>query len=123
MKRWIKKWGMWVFAGIVLGGWVAFDIVSNYIPPEQITSIPIEDLVVQKSWVMFVIKLIVFIICMAISFLMTPEADEGKSATLDDMNVPTAEVGRAIPVVFGTKFVQAANVVWYGDFKSHAYKK
>ena len=34
---------------------------------------------------------------------------------LGDFDVPTAEEGRAIPVVFGTVDLRSPNVVWYGD--------
>jgi hypothetical protein len=37
--------------------------------------------------------------------------------------VPTAEDGREIPVVFGTKDITGPNVVWYGDFMAVAVQK
>ena len=30
-------------------------------------------------------------------------------------NIPTAEQGKAIPIVFGTRFVTQPNVVWWGN--------
>jgi len=36
-------------------------------------------------------------------------------ATIGEFDVPTAEDGREIPVLFGTREVQGPNVVWYGD--------
>lgn len=41
---------------------------------------------------------------------------------LANFNVPTAEEGRAIPVLFGTRVIEGPNVVWYGDFKSEEIK-
>jgi len=38
-----------------------------------------------------------------------------------ELEFPTAEQGRPIPVVFGTKEVKAPNVVWVGDRKNVAY--
>jgi hypothetical protein len=36
-------------------------------------------------------------------------------ATIDDFEAPTAEEGREIPVLFGSREVTGPNVVWYGD--------
>ena len=38
-----------------------------------------------------------------------------KPAALEDFSVPTAEIGREIPVLFGTRWIKSPNVVWYGD--------
>ena len=39
------------------------------------------------------------------------------------VEAPTAEEGRDIPVLFGTREVKSANVVWYGDVRAVAIKK
>ena len=44
-------------------------------------------------------------------------------AGLGDIQAPTAEEGREIPVLFGTRDVKGPNVVWYGDFAAVAVKK
>lgn len=46
-----------------------------------------------------------------------------RAAVLDDFSVPTAEEGRAIPVVFGTVDITGSNVLWYGDLSSKKIKK
>lgn len=38
-----------------------------------------------------------------------------------ELDVPTAEHGRPIPVVFGTREVKSPNVVWVGDRKNRPY--
>ena len=38
--------------------------------------------------------------------------------TFDSIKVPSAEEGRAIPVLFGTRVISGPNVVWYGDFRT-----
>ena len=43
-------------------------------------------------------------------------------ATIEDFEAPTAEDGREIPVLFGTREVQGPNVVWYGDLRTEAIK-
>src|SRR5919108_2661771 len=47
---------------------------------------------------------------------------KAKASALGDFQAPTAEEGRAIPVVFGTVKLAAPNVVWYGDLKSKPLK-
>lgn len=39
-------------------------------------------------------------------------------AGLDEIDFPTAEAGRDIPVVFGTRWIKGPNVVWYGDLRT-----
>lgn len=58
---------------------------------------------------------IVFIIALIVAVAMQPRPPTPKPASLEDLDLPTAEIGRAIPVVFGTVLLKSANVVWYGD--------
>ena len=41
---------------------------------------------------------------------------------VQDVKLPTAEEGIPIPVLFGTKKLEGANVVWYGDLNTTAIK-
>jgi hypothetical protein len=36
-------------------------------------------------------------------------------ASIEDADIPTAQEGKEIPVLFGTRKISAPNVVWYGD--------
>lgn len=65
----------------------------------------------------FVIVLIVAIVA---AYAISPKAPEPVPPTLKDIQAPTAEQGRPIPVVFGTYVVRSPNIVWYGDL---AYKE
>ena len=51
-----------------------------------------------------------------------PKPTSQPPVELSNISVPTAEEGRAIPVVFGTRVIEGPNVVWYGDFKSEEIK-
>ena len=51
-----------------------------------------------------------------------PKPKSQPPAELDNIKVPTAEEGRAIPVLFGTRVIEGPNVVWYGDFKTEEVK-
>lgn len=59
----------------------------------------------------------------AVSYFMQPKQKGAKSALLSEFDLPTAEVGREIPVLFGTRDIKSPNVVWYGDLKTKAIKK
>lgn len=67
--------------------------------------------------------LIYFIVALVITFAMQPKPQSQKAAGLGDIQAPTAEEGREIPVLFGTKEVTGPNVVWYGDLAVVAIKK
>lgn len=51
----------------------------------------------------------------------TPEAQPPPG--LGDFDFPTAEEGREIPILFGTRDLKGPNVIWYGDLKTVAVKK
>jgi hypothetical protein len=54
--------------------------------------------------------------------LLAPHPQGPQPSALGDFSVPTAEEGRAIPVVFGTCLIKGGNTVWWGDLKSKAIK-
>jgi hypothetical protein len=51
------------------------------------------------------------------------KAPKVKASALGDMQIPTAEEGRSLPVIWGTCCLKSPNVVWYGDYKVQAIKK
>lgn len=59
--------------------------------------------------------ILVLIISYAVSVALAPKPPVPEPASLEDIEAPTAEEGRPIPVVFGTVTVSSPNVVWYGD--------
>jgi hypothetical protein len=67
----------------------------------------------------FVVALVV---SMVVSYAMQPKPQAQPPAGLGEFNVPTAEVGREIPVLFGTRDMSGPNVVWYGDLRTEAVK-
>jgi hypothetical protein len=50
-----------------------------------------------------------------IACLIAPKPKQPKPPEAQDMEKPTAEAGRPIPVVFGTITVKGANILWYGQ--------
>lgn len=67
--------------------------------------------------------IVVFALALVVSYSMTPKPQSRPPAGLGDFNVPTAEVGREIPVLFGTRKLEGPNVVWYGHLRTVAIKK
>lgn len=58
-----------------------------------------------------------------LSTLLQPKVEPPPRAGLSDFTVPTAEEGREIPVLFGTRRINSPNVVWYGHLRTEAIRK
>lgn len=67
-------------------------------------------------------QIALWVVSMIISAALAPKPKGPKAAGLGDFTVPTAEDGREIPVLFGTRDLTGPNVVWYGDLKTKAVK-
>lgn len=65
----------------------------------------------------------VYIVALVVSYASMPKPQNKKPAGLGDIETPTAEVGREIPVLFGTRDLNGPNVVWYGHLRTVAVKK
>lgn len=66
---------------------------------------------------MFWMLLALFVITTVAGELLRPKPrfDSPRASSLGDFSLPTAEEGRAIPVVFGKCRIRGANIVWYGN--------
>lgn len=71
-------------------------------------------------WFFYLVVLALAVYCYYAA--SSKKGPEPEPASLRDVEAPTAEAGRAIPVVFGTVIIKAPNVVWYGDLKVRAVK-
>lgn len=71
---------------------------------------------------MFWVMLFLYIATTILSGLLA-KAPKIKASSLGELQAPTAEEGRNLPVIFGTCLMKAPNVVWYGDYKVAAIKK
>lgn len=67
--------------------------------------------------------LVVMLIAAVVAYATAPKPPTPKPPGLEDIDVPTAEEARPIPVVFGTVKVTGPNVVWYGDLRAQPIKK
>lgn len=61
-------------------------------------------------------------IAYALTTALAPKPPEPPPAALEDFNIPTAEEGRPVPVVFGTVLITGPNVIWYGDLRTRRIK-
>lgn len=64
----------------------------------------------------------VFVVTLVLAFAFMPKPQSQPGPGKNDVTAPTAEVGREIAVLFGTRDVEGANVVWYGHIKLKAIK-
>lgn len=71
----------------------------------------------------FWIQLGLMVISAVIQYALAPKPPTPKPASINDVNAPVAEEGKPVPVVFGTVYLRAPNVLWFGDFRSSAIKK
>jgi hypothetical protein len=68
------------------------------------------------------IPLLIGIALSVVSYLLQPKPKQPKPPAASDLESPTAEAGRPIPVIFGTMTIKGVNTLWYGDKQVRAYK-
>lgn len=62
------------------------------------------------------------LVSVALNLLLAPKPKAPKPEAAKDLEDPTAEAGRPIPVVFGTVTVKGLNLLWYGEKSSQTSK-
>lgn len=58
----------------------------------------------------------------ALAIVLMPKPKTHKPDHTTDLENPTAEAGRPIPVIFGTITVKGLNCLWFGDKEAHDRK-
>ena len=71
---------------------------------------------------MFWVQLILLVVSYIVSVALAPKPPQPKAAALEDFDIPVAEQGRPISVVFGTVILKSPNVMWYGDLSTTPIK-
>lgn len=69
------------------------------------------------------LEILSFTIALASQLFFKPKVAKLKPAGLNEVTVPTAEIGREVPVLFGERDLEGPNVVYYGGFRTSAIKK
>lgn len=72
---------------------------------------------------MVYVQIILLIVSLIVSYALRPKPVIPKPAAIEDFDIPMAELGRAIPVVFGQVLVKSPSVMWYGDLRSTPIQK
>lgn len=60
----------------------------------------------------------VFVVALVVAYAATPKPQSTPPAGLNEIDVPTAEDGREISVLFGSRVIRGPNVVWYGHLRT-----
>lgn len=63
----------------------------------------------------FFVSLLIGVSLSVVGYLLMPKPKAERPPSVDDLEEPTAEAGRPIPVVFGSVTIKGLNVLWYGD--------
>lgn len=50
-----------------------------------------------------------------VAYLIMPKPQAEKPPAASDLDDPTADAGKPVPVVFGTVTVKGLNILWYGE--------
>lgn len=66
---------------------------------------------------------VVWAVALVATYAMMPKPQTQPPPAVGKVRAPTAEEGREIAVLFGTRDIEGPNVVWYGDLKTRAVKK
>lgn len=66
-------------------------------------------------------QLAIGVTLMVIAYLIMPKPKTPKPE-VKDLENPTADAGRPIPKIYGTKTVKGVNVLWYGEKTTRNYE-
>lgn len=69
----------------------------------------------------FLVQLAVGIGLQILGYLIMGGAKQEKPEAAKDMDAPTAESGRPIPVLFGEMEIKGLNIIWYGEKQTVTY--
>lgn len=70
----------------------------------------------------FFIQVVIMIVSAYVSWALAPKPPAPKPSVLDDFDVPKAEQGTPIGVVFGNVIIKAPTLVWWGDLSTEKIK-
>lgn len=72
---------------------------------------------------MWFLHLLIGLAFAVVGYLIMPKPKPPKPPAVKDMENPTAEAGRPIPVLFGTMTIKGSNILWFGEKQSIEHKK
>lgn len=57
-----------------------------------------------------------------VAYVLMPKPKGPKPDAVAQMDNPTADAGKPIPVVFGTVWMKEPNILWFGDKGTNTYQ-
>lgn len=63
-----------------------------------------------------ILSLIVGIALLFLGYALSPRPKAAKPSEMSEMDLPTAEAGKPIGVIFGEIKIKSPNFLWYGDY-------
>lgn len=76
-----------------------------------------------NPWVVqLIIQIVIAIVVAVVAYLMAPKPKNSQPDNTRDLDAPTADAGRPIPVVFGELTVKSPNCLWYGDISKQTVR-
>ncbi|MGN5375793.1 hypothetical protein [Sphingomonas hankookensis] len=70
----------------------------------------------------FLVLLAVAVALLVVSYALMPKPKQPKPGAVQDLDNPTAEAGREIPVIFGTITVKGLNVLDFSEKSIRSYE-
>ena len=70
----------------------------------------------------FIVMVAISIALSLLAYMLAPKPKQPKSPAAADMDAPTADAGRPVPVVWGTITVKGVNVLGYWDKQVREYE-
>tara|TARA_Y100000034_G_scaffold131343_1_gene191880 strand:+ start:623 stop:853 length:231 start_codon:yes stop_codon:yes gene_type:complete len=70
----------------------------------------------------FLVALAVSLVISIVAALLAPKPKQPKDNSAQELDDPTADAGRPLPVVFGTVTVKSPNILWFGQKSMHEYE-
>lgn len=68
------------------------------------------------------VQIAIAIIVTIVAYVLMPKPKGAKPEAVSQMDNPTTDAGRPIPVVFGTVWIKEVNILWFGDKGTNTYE-
>lgn len=71
------------------------------------------------AWIVpYLAQIVIAIAVAVIAYALMPKPKQAKPPAAQDLEAPTVDAGRPVPVVFGTITVKGTNILHYSDVQT-----
>lgn len=70
----------------------------------------------------FFAQLLIGFVISVVAYLIMPKPKQPKPPEAKDLEGPTAEAGRPVPVIFGRVRTKGLNLLWYDNISKRVYE-